>query len=91
MSDSVPLVIDSLYTPLYKDEWLPFVHYVPVKNDQSDLYEKIVPTYLLEDHPAEIPSTAKNLIRKVGDTKGNGMPAEQLDLELSILFRNNDR
>ena len=31
---------------------------------------------------------AKNLIRKVGNQKGNGMPAEQLDLELSILFRN---
>ena len=54
----------------------------------ANLYKKVVPAYLLEDHPAEIPLVAKNLIRKVGNQKGNGMPAEQLDLELSILFRN---
>ena len=51
----------------------------------------MVPAYLQEDHPTEFPENAKNLVKKVGETKGNGMPAEQLDLELSILFRNADQ
>ena len=51
----------------------------------------MVPTYLLEDHPTEFPENAKNLVKTVGETKGNGMPADQLDLELSILFRNADK
>lgn len=55
------------------------------------LYEKKVPEYLLEDHPPEIPATAQKLIRAVGNAKGNGMPAEQLDFELATLFRNNER
>ena len=57
----------------------------------SNLYEKQVPEYLLEDHPPEIPLTAQKLIRSVGNAKGNGMPAEQLDFELSTLFQNNER
>lgn len=57
----------------------------------ENLYQKIVPEYLLEDHPPEIPETALKLIKKEGKSKGNGMPAEQLDQELSILFRNNER
>jgi len=40
-SDTVPIVIESEYRPLYVDVWEPWVHYIPVKNDQSDLYEKI--------------------------------------------------
>lgn len=40
-SNTVPIVIESLYRPLYLDAWVPWVHFVPVKNDQSDLYEKI--------------------------------------------------
>ena len=56
-------------------------------NDQAmqiiqSLYEKTVPEYLLEDHPTEIPQTAQKLIRSVGNAKGNGMQAEQLDFEL---------
>lgn len=51
----------------------------------------MVPTYLLEDHPTEFPENAKNLVKQVGNTKGNGMPAEQLDLELQVLFRNADQ
>lgn len=42
----------------------------------SMLYRKLVPTYLLEDHPTEFPETAKMLIKNVGETKGNGMPAD---------------
>ena len=57
----------------------------------QNLYEKIVPEYLIEDHPPEIPETALKLIKKEGKSKGNGMPAEQLDQELAILFRNNER
>ena len=41
MSDSVPIVIESRYHPLYLDQWKPFVHYIPVKHDQSDLYDRI--------------------------------------------------
>ena len=40
-SDSVPVIIESKFKPLYLDSWIPWVHYVPVQNDQSDLYEKI--------------------------------------------------
>ena len=50
-----------------------------------------MPEYLIEDHPPEIPETALKLIKKEGKSKGNGMPAEQLDQELAILFRNNER
>ena len=41
MSDSVPLVIEGRFHPLYLDQWKPFVHYIPVKYDQSDLYDRI--------------------------------------------------
>ena len=54
----------------------------------ENLYDKIVPEYLLEDHPPEIPETAQKLIKQVANAKGNGMEAEQLDIELSNLFRN---
>jgi len=30
-----------MFRPLYLDIWEPWVHYIPVKNDQSDLFEKI--------------------------------------------------
>lgn len=39
----------------------------------------------------EISGTAQKLIKSVGNAKGNGMPAEQLDFELATLFRNNER
>ena len=41
LSNSVPLVVESKYRPLYFDSWIPWVHYVPIKSDQSDLIEKI--------------------------------------------------
>ena len=40
-SDSVPIVVESRGTPLYQRSWIPWVHFVPVKNDMSDLMEKI--------------------------------------------------
>jgi hypothetical protein len=50
LSDSVPIVVESGFYPLYIDKWEPFVHYVPVKNDQSDLYEQIK---WLQEHDKE--------------------------------------
>ena len=49
-SDSVPIVIESNFRPIYLDVWEPWVHYVPVKNNQSDLFEKIE---WLQSHDAE--------------------------------------
>lgn len=40
-SDAVPILIESDFTGLYSQALMPFVHYVPVKQDQSDLYDKI--------------------------------------------------
>ena len=40
-SKSVPLVVESEGTPLYQRSWEPYVHYIPVKLDLSDLIEKI--------------------------------------------------
>ena len=36
-SNSVPILVDSSYTPLFFEHWIPYVHYVPVKDDLSDL------------------------------------------------------
>ena len=38
-SESVPIIVDSLFSPLYKDSFIPWEHYVPVKNDLSNLLE----------------------------------------------------
>ena len=40
-SNAVPLLIETRFAPLYQKQWIPWVHYVPVKNDQSDLIERI--------------------------------------------------
>ena len=40
-SDAVPIIVSSEYTPLYLEDWIPWVHYVPVLPDQSDLLENI--------------------------------------------------
>ena len=51
--------------------------------------EMIVPSYLKEDHPAPIPNVAMKLIERIGKQKGgNGVPAEQLDQELTFMFCN---
>jgi hypothetical protein len=33
LSDSVPILIESNYTTIYRDNLVPYYHYVPVKND----------------------------------------------------------
>jgi len=52
----------------------------------SNLYNKIVPTYLKEDNPVGIPKEAKDLVEKM--SKQTPQPAIALDAELSFLFRN---
>lgn len=32
-SQAVPIVIESKFTPMYSTSWVPYVHYIPVKND----------------------------------------------------------
>ena len=41
-SNSVPVVIESNFTPLHLTSWEPWKHYVPVKNDLSDLVENLM-------------------------------------------------
>ena len=53
------------------------------------MYLEEVPQYLIDDHPLEFPQAAKELIKNVGETKGNGKAAELLDNELAIMFRKN--
>lgn len=50
-----------------------------------------MPEYLIEDHPDAIPLTAVSLIKRAGEAKGNGMAAEQLDLELRKVFNNQSK
>jgi len=33
MSDSVPIFIESNFTAMYRENLVPYYHYVPVKND----------------------------------------------------------
>jgi hypothetical protein len=40
-SNSVPIVVETSFKPLYFDAWKPYVHYVPVKADMSDLISQI--------------------------------------------------
>ena len=48
--DSVPIIIESMGKPYLLDSWVPWVHYVPVRHDQSDLLENI---QWLQTHDAE--------------------------------------
>ena len=41
LSNCVPIIVESSYKPLYFESWEPWVHYVPVKKDLSDLLENI--------------------------------------------------
>lgn len=54
------------------------------------LYEKLVPEYLLEDHPVEIPDVARDLIKQQTNIKGTGKTGDQMDIEFAILFRENE-
>ena len=60
-----------------------------VQHILKNLYNSDVPEYLAEERQKEMPANAKKFIAKVGQTKGNGMHADQLDKELQVLFRKN--
>ena len=51
------------------------------------LYERLVPEYLLEDHPKEIPDATRDLIKKQSGGRGQGKTPDQMDIEFAILFR----
>ena len=36
-ANAVPLIVQSKFTPLNSQHWVPWVHFVPVKHDLSDL------------------------------------------------------
>jgi hypothetical protein len=58
----------------------------------SDLYENMVPAYLIEDHPTNKPQLAMKIIESVAKhSGGNGQPAAMLDKELSFAYRNGRR
>jgi len=46
-SESVPIIVETAGSPLHVKYWIPWVHFVPVKADLSDLLEKI--TWLREN------------------------------------------
>ena len=56
----------------------------------EQLYEKLVPEYLLEDHPVEIPDVARDLIKQQTNVRGTGKTGDQMDIEFAILFRENE-
>jgi hypothetical protein len=64
-SNSVPIVVMSKASPLYFDAWEPYVHYVPVKHDLSDLIEQI--TWLQENDEIafEIAQNGNDLYEKL--------------------------
>jgi len=40
-SNSVPIVVESKFKPLYFEKWIAYVHYVPVQRNLSDLIKQI--------------------------------------------------
>ena len=54
----------------------------------EQLYENVVPEYLLEDHTVEIPSIARDLIKQ--QSEGTGKTGDQMDIEFALLFRENE-
>ena len=64
-SKSVPIVATSEHSPLYQKSWLPWVHFVPVKTDLSDLLETI--TWLRENDAKakEIALNGRSLYQKL--------------------------
>ena len=56
-SNSVPIVVETDYTPLGFDSWLPWYHYVPVRKDLSDLVKNI---QWLKDNDSEALKIALN-------------------------------
>ena len=60
-SNSVPLIVESQFTPLYFKQWVPWVHYVPIKLDLSDLITKIQWLQQHDDIAYEIAQNGNNL------------------------------
>ena len=54
---SVPIIAESRFKPLHLNAWVPWYHYVPVKNDLSDLITNI--KWLIE-HDKEAEQIAIN-------------------------------
>ena len=64
-SQAVPIVIESKFTPMYTGSWVPYVHYIPVKNDQSDLIEKIDWLKNNDEEARKIGANGKSLYKKL--------------------------
>ena len=65
LSNMVPLIVESKYKPLYLDSWIPWVHYVPIKNDLSDLIETINWLIDHDDAAYQIAQNGKALYHKL--------------------------
>ena len=64
-SDAVPIIVESEYSPLYVESWVPYVHYVPVQSDLSNLLDVVI---WLQNHDEEakiIANNGKNLFEKL--------------------------
>jgi hypothetical protein len=56
-SGSVIFKVESIWRQWFYDEYIPWVHFIPVKNDFSDLYEKY---HWCEEHPEKCEEISKN-------------------------------
>jgi hypothetical protein len=64
-SGSVIFKVDGPWIQWFYSEYLPYVHYIPIKDDMSDLQEKYM---WCEEHPEEcekIVENSKKLFQKV--------------------------
>ena len=64
-SDSVPIVVESSNTPLYQKHWIPWVHFVPVKSDLSDLISVIHWLQTNDSIAQKIASNGRSLYKKL--------------------------
>jgi hypothetical protein len=63
-SKSVVLKVDSHWEEWYYDQLVPWIHYIPVKGDSSDLYEKYLWAEANEEKVLEIIRNANELVYK---------------------------
>ena len=66
-SDSVLLEVESENEPLYIQSFVPWVHYVPVQTDLSDLVEKIQWLKDNDDQAKQIALNGKSLYQSLYD------------------------
>jgi hypothetical protein len=64
-SGSVIFKVESIWRQWFYDEYLPWVHYIPVKNDFSDIHEKWRWCEENQDKCEEISKNAMDLFQKV--------------------------